>query len=423
MKNRKAEFNNGHAMLNNLENACLLEGGSKDFRTTDILEKRRFVKMHDLIRDMALRIADAKFLVSDYVPNEEEWGNDVEKVSLMCKRGSKFPNVSPKCPKLSTLLLRGYVNIIPDSFFVHLHGLRVLHVDCLEFESLPNSVSDLKHLTSLRLINSFHIRRVPSLAKLTALRSLDLSGGSLEEIPHGLEMLVNLRYLNVDSYNMNHKMMPPGILPKLCQLQVLKLPFSGLEVNGERRCLEILLLYELNNLKGLFREEKVAPAPVVPLGTFSRLKQFSICDCPNIKKLFTPGSSMQNLEQIKVYGCEQLEGIIGGAEASDDEVEEEEAEKIVEIFPQLRKLTLQYLLELKTICSCSNVILCDSLDFIMIEDCPKLNRLPLSLHLIDGELSSPPPSLQIYIEKERWELLEWDNHDMKMVLEPLCQFI
>ncbi|XP_030925819.1 probable disease resistance protein At1g52660 [Quercus lobata] len=189
MKSRKAEFNNGHVMLNNLENACLL-GGSKDFRTIDILEKRRFVKMHDLIRE-----ADAKFLVSVYVPKEEEWGNDVEKDSLMCKRGSKFPNVSPKCPKLSTLLLRGYVNIIPDSFFVHLHGLRVLHVDCLEFESLPNLVSDLKHLTSLRLINSFHIRRVPSLAKLTALRSLDLSGGSLEEIPHGLEMLVNLRTL------------------------------------------------------------------------------------------------------------------------------------------------------------------------------------------------------------------------------------
>ena len=132
---------------------------------------------------------------------------------------------------------------------------------------------------------------------------------------------------------------------------------------------------------------------------------------------------MQNLEQIKVYGCEQLEEIIGGAEASDDEVEEEEAKEIVEIFPQLRKLIFWYLPELKTICSSSNVILCDSLNSIEIEACPKLKRLPLSLHLIDGELSSPPSSLQIIIEKERWELLEWDNHDMKMVLEPLCQFI
>ncbi|XP_050264568.1 putative disease resistance protein At4g10780 isoform X3 [Quercus robur] len=533
MKSRQEELDQGHTLLNKLENACLLEGGSKDFIIEDIFEeKRRFVKMHDLIRDMALQIAGAKFLVLEDVPNEEEWGNDVEKVSLMCKRGSKFPYVSPKCPKLSTLLLRGYENIIPDPFFVHLHGLRVLHVDCDGLESLPNSVSDLKHLTSLRL-NSYDLECVPSLAKLTALRSLDLSVRSLEEIPHGLEMLVNLRYLNVESYRMNHKMMPPGILPKLCQLQVLKLPIWGLDVNGEEmvrlkklecfegtfdgvkgfntyvesleeggpshykyavnqkkpasqlgvaelgesvilsdcnicllpkdvraliiwdfqrgslcqgywkksvwlngceeieyinsyfdtfslQSLEILDLVKLNNLKGLFREEKVAPAPVVPLGTFSRLKQFSILHCPNIKKLFTPRLLLDNLEQIDVFSCKQLEEIIGGAEAS-DEVEEEEAKEIVKIFPQLRELRLKCLPELKTICSSSNVILCDSLNSIEIRECPKLKRLPLSLHLIDGELSSPPSSLQIYIAKESWESLEWDNHDMKMVLEPFIE--
>ncbi|XP_065634521.1 putative disease resistance protein At4g10780 isoform X2 [Quercus suber] len=508
MKGRQEELDEGHTLLNMLENACLLEGGSKVFLIKGIFGKRRFVKMHDLIRDMALQIAGAKFLVIEGVPNEEEWGNDVEKVSLMFKNNPKFPNVSPKCPKLSTLLLRGYVNIIPDSFFVHLHGLRVLHVDCLEFESLPNSVSDLKHLTSLRL-------------------------KSVKEIPHGLEMLVNLRYLNVDSFYPNQEKMPPGILPKLCQLQVLKLPFFGFEVNGEemvrlkklecfegqfdgvkgfntyiesleeggpshyiyavntkkpasqlgvaelgesvilsdcnicilpkdvraliiceglpggmssdywkntvwlKGCkgieymnsyfytfspqrLETLYLRGLKNLKSLFREEKVAPAPVVPLGTFSSLKQFSIWDCPNIKKLFTPGL-MQNLEQIGIYNCKQLEEIISGAEAS-DEVEEEEAKEIVKIFPRLRNLILYKSPELKTICSSSNVILCDSLNSILIYKCPKLKRFPLSLHLIDGELSSPPSSLQIYIEEEWWELLEWDNHDMKMVLEPLCQF-
>ena len=128
------------------------------------------------------------------------------------------------------------------------------------------------------------------------------------------------------------------------------------------------------------------------------------------KKLFTPGLMLDNLEQIKVFDCKQLEEIIGGAEASDD------------LFPQLRNLILQNLPELKTICSSSNVILCDFLNSIEVYKCPKLKRLPLSLHLIDGELPSPPSSLQIKIEKERWELLEWDNHDMKMVLEPLCQF-
>ena len=95
----------------------------------------------------------------------------------------------------------------------------------------------------------------------------------------------------------------------------------------------------------------------------------------------------------------------------------------MEIFPQLRKLILWGLPELKTICSSSNVILCDSLNSISISGCPKLKRLPLSLHLIDGELSSPPSSLQIEIEKEWWELLEWDNHDMKMVLDPFIRWV
>lgn len=170
----------------------------------------------------------------------------------------------------------------------------------------------------------------------------------------------------------------------------------------------------MNNLKGLFREEKVAPAPVVPLGTFSRLKQFSISDCPNIKKLFPPRLLLDNLEQILVQRCEQLEEIIGGAE--------EEAKEIVKIFPRLRNLALCDLPELKTICSSSDVILCDSLDSIEIWKCPKLKRLPLSLHLINGELSSPPSSLQIKIKKESWESLEWDNHDMKMVLEPFIEW-
>ena len=163
---------------------------------------------------------------------------------------------------------------------------------------------------------------------------------------------------------------------------------------------------------------------MVPPGTFSRLKEFTICECPNIRQLFALGVllNLANLEQITVFRCLQLEEIIARPEAF-DEVDEEEAKEIVEIFPRLRRLTLGISPELNTICSSNNVILCDSLDSIEIEECPKLKRLPLSLRRINGQLASPPSSLQIKIEKERWELLEWDNHDMKMVLEPCCEFL
>ncbi|XP_030968522.1 probable disease resistance protein At4g27220 [Quercus lobata] len=460
-------------------------------------------------------------MVSEDVPDEEEWGKDVEKVSLLSNRESEFPYISPKCPKLSTLLLQGYATI-PDSFFVHLHGLKVLHVFGGRIKSLPNSISDLENLTSLRVYRCFDLKRVPSLAKLTALRSLDLLESATKEIPHGLEKLTNLRYLSLRAYNQE---MPPGILPKLSQLQVLKLNCgsNSLTVNGEeivrlkkldlfkgkfcglndfntylesleggpshyvycarktkpaselgetvkllpkdvqalaifggqnlrffykcmksvciRECeeiedvfsysftfplqsLEIVQLVKLDKLLVLFREEKVTAAPMVPPGTFSRLKEFTICERPNIRQLFALGVllNLANLEQIAVFRCLQLEEIIARPEAS-DEVDEEEAKEIVEIFPRLRRLTLVISPELNTICSSSNVILCDSLDSIEIEECPKLKRLPLSLRRINGQLSSPPSSLQIKIEKERWELLEWDNHDMKMVLEPCCEFL
>ena len=48
---RKAEFDRGYSMLNKLENACLLEGG------IDEDDEEKFVKMHDLVRDMVHRVA------------------------------------------------------------------------------------------------------------------------------------------------------------------------------------------------------------------------------------------------------------------------------------------------------------------------------------------------------------------------------
>ena len=57
--------------------------------------------------------------------------------------------------------------------------------------------------------------------------------------------------------------------------------------------------------------------------------------------------------------------------------------------PRLKTLWLQFLPELKSICSSSKVISCDSLEKILIRGCPKLKRLPLSLPLLNGQLSLP----------------------------------
>ena len=120
--------------------------------------------------------------------------------------------------------------------------------------------------------------------------------------------------------------------------------------------------------------------------------------------------------------CGEVEEII--EEASDEFEEEEEQQQQQQrggrngttkiTLPNLRVLYLWKLQEMKTICSNSKVIVCDPLEIIQTYDYPKLNRLPLSLPLLNGQLSSPPSLQKI---REQWESLEWDCPDTKIVLQ------
>uniref|UniRef100_A0A2N9ESY7 AAA+ ATPase domain-containing protein n=1 Tax=Fagus sylvatica TaxID=28930 RepID=A0A2N9ESY7_FAGSY len=242
---RKAEFDRGYSMLIELENACLLEGGIDE----DV--KEMCVKMHDLVRDMVSQVASPQFKVEGHLGLEDfldegKWGEDLVKASLMYNNISRIPpNASPMCPKLSTLLLQGNKSLkdVPDSLFEHLHGLNVLDLSNTGIKSLPNAVSNLENLTTLRLRKCFGLKHVPSLAKLTKLRKLDLCGTRIMEVIDGLEMLVNLRYLDLDRTNL--KIMPPKILPKLSRLQYLVV---FVEVKGE----EVASLKNLETFGGLF---------------------------------------------------------------------------------------------------------------------------------------------------------------------------
>ena len=135
-----------------------------------------------------------------------------------------------------------------------LSDLNILDLSNTGIESLPNSVSNLENLTTLRLGGCVILKRVPSLAKLTKLRKLDLERTEIMEVPHGLEMLVNLRYLNLNVYTL--KIMPPEILPKLSHLQYLAVVS---EVKGE----EVASLKNLKTFGGLCHN------PIFTHGIFS----------------------------------------------------------------------------------------------------------------------------------------------------------
>ncbi|KAJ0045290.1 hypothetical protein Pint_04459 [Pistacia integerrima] len=88
--------------------------------------------------------------------------------------------------------------------------LKVLDLShCYSMRNLPNSLSGLVKVTALLLKGCEGLQHVPSLAKLGASKKLDLGGTGITAIPDGLEMLVHLRHLDLNTRFM--KEMPAGI--------------------------------------------------------------------------------------------------------------------------------------------------------------------------------------------------------------------
>ncbi|KAL3748399.1 hypothetical protein ACJRO7_009614 [Eucalyptus globulus] len=224
LNTREKQYVRGLTILNKLANVCLLE------------VRGSMMKMHDLIRDMALNVMSATSIVKAgkglrTIPPEEYWTDALEKVSLMKNYIEEFPlNMSPNCLKLSTFLLNDSLwcdVLIPNSFFKHLWGLKVINLSGCYLKEIPNSISNLVNLRALLLRHCRELRHIPNLGKLKSLRKLDIFNCASIEALEGLEMFMNLRYLDLALTRIER--VPKGTLGVLLNLQYLK----GQTVNGE----------------------------------------------------------------------------------------------------------------------------------------------------------------------------------------------
>ncbi|GKV51522.1 hypothetical protein SLEP1_g58167 [Rubroshorea leprosula] len=106
------------------------------------------------------------------------------------------------------------------------------------------------------------------------------------------------------------------------------------------------------------------------------IETIEIGGCSGIRKLFPLEllQALQNLEVITVFSCHQMQEIIASLDS-----DASSSDKFTFTFPKLRELRLWDLPQLKSICSAKGVMVCNSIETIKIDGCPKLKRIPVQL--------------------------------------------
>ncbi|XP_021646775.2 probable disease resistance protein At5g63020 [Hevea brasiliensis] len=318
--------NEAYSIIGSLVGVCLLE------------EEGQCVKMHDVIRDMAVWIAckcekeKHKFFVKAgsqliEVPDVGEWEGS-RRMSLMAN-SFKGIHIFPRCPDLFTLFLSANHGLceINDNFFQFMDALTVLDLSSTGINELPKGISKLNSLQYLNLSRTC-IKQLPvGISKLNSLQYLNLSRTCVKQLPVELKMLVNLKHLNLE-YNIQLNVIPRGVISSLSSLQVLRMFNIGLSKyrKGEDNILgeDIMLIEELQCLEHL-NELNSTVGSVSALQSFISAHTLLNCTRGLRLELFQGPQSLNVwwLANMKNLGVLQIFGDIDSEELDVDVVMEE----------------------------------------------------------------------------------------------------
>ncbi|GMP85121.1 hypothetical protein CsSME_00038408 [Camellia sinensis var. sinensis] len=220
-----------HGLVDDLKKAHLLMDS----------ERQGCVKMHDVVRDVAISIASREehsFLVrcDDALKEwpEKERHKNYAVISLRCTGTSKLPD-NLEFPKLYLLRLEdnhaSNLPNLPDSFYGGMKELKALSMLNVYIEgSLPTSLRWLTNLRSLSLYKCGLINDVSVIGALKNLEILSFKGSEIEDLPNEIGRLSHLKLL--DLLECGVKRICPGVLSSLSKLEEL---YLGSSFNDEHR--------------------------------------------------------------------------------------------------------------------------------------------------------------------------------------------
>ncbi|KAH0989020.1 hypothetical protein GBA52_000503 [Prunus armeniaca] len=349
----------------------------------------KFVRMHDVIRDMAILIASSsehghRFLVkAGWELNV--WPNDTDEscsaISLKDNCIRKLPD-ELVCPKLQILLLNHNPTVeeIPEAFFQSLNALRVLDLTETSISILPSSFNFLINLQTLhldhycprQLVLETTIDTLPSWFNSVVIERTEKIFYSLCRglnnflVEYATERLHGLISLSVEECNHMPSLMntTTTLVPNRPVLEKLEELYVNRMNDLKELCVGDLPHGSLGNLKSLMVKDcKALEGTLLQYAIFHNLKVLTVYRCMKLKTIFTTDAShcLMQLELVRVDNCSSLETIIGASEGTlEDKI----------IFPQLRCISLCRLPELKSFYSGgSGGVECPSLEYLHVHGC------------------------------------------------------
>ncbi|KAL5698162.1 mitogen-activated protein kinase kinase [Ranunculus cassubicifolius] len=454
--------NKGYDIIGSLKAACLLENSRYG---------EDYVKMHDIVRDLALWIGrecgekKSKILVRVGVglieaPNAEEW-EDAERISLMENKIEELTG-APKCPHLMTLMLRWnrQLSVIPDDFFQYMPILRVLDLSRTGIKVLPKSIGELLQLQFLNLYFCIEIRTCPEeLGNLVKLKYLNLGRMRVKTIPSGviqgyprmqaldlggvklddslaaeLESLEQLRRLGICITDIQ-PLLSQRLISCITNLQIeectglTELALLSSSLLKKTRRLRRLLIWSCSELERLIINSSLE-ADKHDMGPLLTLEMLSLMCLPKLSNIIwteTPTHlHFKHLWHVEIGVCNALKDISWLVLApflrelvvhDCSELEEIIFDRFAttidgnqNIFSRLEGFRLRTLPKLKSIVR--GTLLFPRLYEITVTDCPMLKKLPLA------STSTDKSQLGIYGSAKWWNELQWEDEIAKSSFQP-----
>ena len=226
-------------LVENLKvSSLLLDNEDGDNRLGgSLLFDEAFVRMHDIVRDVARSIAckdPHRFVVKEVVGSQEavelqEWKRmdecrNCSRISLICRKVDALAQ-GLVCPQLEFFLLnsRNYLKI-PDDFFQDTEQLRVLDLCKVSLAPSPSSLGFLSNLQTLSL-SKCRIKDIAVIGELKRLQVLSLAESSIEQLPKEMMQLSDLRVLGLQHCYWL-RVIPRNVISSLSRLEYLSMKGS-----------------------------------------------------------------------------------------------------------------------------------------------------------------------------------------------------